>query len=116
MGMINRTPTVRPLKDALRLAVYKAVGVACALVIGYVSAAVAADLTDPGPDTATADRAAARLLAENQCYTNGLDPTDMQSAFVRRAGQILHVTLAEAEAVQHGRSPGTVIAVCRSPR
>ena len=113
----QRTPKVRPLKAALRLAVLKAVGVSAALVVGYVSAAVTADLGgDPQPDVATADQAAARLLAENQCSTNALDPAEVRSAFVRRAGSIHHVTLDEAMAVREGRRPGTLVAVCRAPR
>lgn len=111
----HRTPTVRPLKAALRLAVVKAVAVSFALVAGYVSAAVVADLGEvPGSDVATADQAAAKLLAEHRCTTIGLDRPDMHSAFVRRAGQISHVTVEEALAVRDGLRPGTLVAVCRS--
>ena len=77
----HRTPTVRPLKAALRLAVLKAVGLSIAVVVGYVAASVLADLgTRPPTDVTTADRTAARLFAEHQCYTSGLDPREMRSA------------------------------------
>jgi len=112
----HRTPAVRPLKAALRLAVVKAVAVSFALVAGYVSAAVVADLSEAPEDIAAADQAAARLLAEHQCSTIGLDRPDMHSAFVRHGGQIRHVSLEEARAVRDGRQPGTLVAVCRSPR
>lgn len=111
----HRTPKVRPLKAAVRLAVVKAVAVSFALVSGYVSAAVVADLGEaPASDVATADQAAAKLLAEHQCSTIGLDRPGMQSAFIRRGGEIRHVTVNEARAVRDGRRPGTLVAFCRA--
>lgn len=114
---LHRTPTVRPLKAALRLAVVKAVAISFALVAGYVAAAVLADLGgSQQPDVATADQAAARLFAEHECYTSGLDRREMRSAFVREGDGLRQVTLDEARQVWTGERPGTLVALCRAPR
>lgn len=116
MLVIKRPPATRPLKAMVRFALVKAVAVSVALVVGYVSAAAFADFHAPARDaTVAAEQAAARLLIENQCTTTGLLGSAAHSALVRRDGQIFHVTMEEGNAVYTGRSPGTVVAVCRRP-
>lgn len=113
---IHRSPSPRTIPAALRFAFVKAVAVTVALVFGYVSAAVFADFRIPSSEGApTAEQAAAELLIENQCTSTGLLGASAHSALVRRDGQLFHVTLEEGNAVYQGRSPGTVVAVCRRP-
>lgn len=109
----------RSLSHSLAFAVAKAAAVTGAILIGYVSTAVVADLGDLAdgrqlPEVVQTDPAAA-LIAQHDCYTTGLGAEIPGSALVRRGDRVEQVTFVEGWAVHEGRLPGTLVAVCRAP-
>ena len=108
----------RSLSRSLAFAVAKAAGVTGAILLGYVSTAVVADLGNLAdgrqvPEVVQTDPAG-NLIAQHDCSTTGLGTEIPSSALVRRGSAVELVTFVEGWAVHEGRLPGTLVAVCRA--